>query len=282
MTVQCLVRRKIYAQELSQKIFIRGLQKALKDTQRHTQRLSKPLPTIMVNKLDRTLFRSFSYRGGETQAEQNLQIEKEESDLDDISLNGESKPKQPVKKLSFFQLLSERYAEKDDEDKTDDSVDSVEEVEEEKEDDDDKEDIQVKPQTTSARDLFRSWSYRFSANEVEKMEIQIQNERREEEKIDEGVVEEEVEDSPPKLQESTAPIKVFGRKESLTGLTQDILLKRATTPKKFGRQKSLRFDVVTQDLFLESAMKKQQLEKPKSRLSGIFFREETSTMTASC
>lgn len=239
----------------------------------------------MVNKLDRNLFRSFSYRGGETQAEQNLQIEKEESDLDDISLNGESKPKQPVKKLSFFQLLSERYAEKDDEDKTDDSVDSVEEeeVEEEKEDDDDKEDVQVKPQTTSARDLFRSWSYRFSANEVEKMEIQIQNERREEEKIDDGVVEEE-DNSQPKLQESTAPIKVFGRKESLSGLTQDILLKRATnkhpeTPKKFGRQKSLRFDVVTQDLFLESAMKKQQ--QPKSRLSGIFFREESSQMTPS-
>ena len=241
----------------------------------------------MVHKLDRNLFRSFSYRGGETQAEQNLQIEKEESDLDDISLNGESKPKQPVKKLSFFQILSERYAEKDDEDKTDDSVDSVEEVEVEEVEVEEEVDIQLKPQTTSARNLFRSWSYRFSANEVEKMEIQIQNERREEEKIDEGVVEEEGEDSPPKLQESTAPIKVFGRKESLTGLTQDILLNRASnklpeTPKKFGRQKSLRFDVVTQDLFLESAMKKQQLEKPKSRLSGIFFREESSTMTASC
>ena len=235
----------------------------------------------MVHKLDRNLFRSFSYRGGETQAEQNLQIEKEESDLDDISLNGESKPKQPVKKLSFFQILSERYAEKDDEDKTDDSVDSVEEVEVEEVEEKEDEDIQLKPQTTSARNLFRSWSYRFSANEVEKMEIQIQNERREEEKIDDGVVE-EGDNSQPKLQESTAPIKVFGRKESLTGLTQDILLKRATTPKKFGRQKSLRFDVVTQDLFLESAMKKQQLEKPKSRLSGIFFREESSTMTASC
>ena len=244
----------------------------------------------MVNKLDRNLFRSFSYRGGETQAEQNLQIEKEESDLDDISLNGESKPKQPVKKLSFFQILSDRYTEKDDADKTDDSVDSVDSVgeveEEEKVDDEEEEDVQLKSQTTSARDLFRSWSYRFSANEVEKMEIQIQNERQEEEKIDDGVVEEGDNSQQPKLQESTAPIKVFGRKESLTGLTQDILLKRATTkhpetPKKFGRQKSLRFDVVTQDLFLESAIKKQQLEKPRSRLSGIFFREESSQMTPS-